>query len=111
MTQLGRNPGQVMQKMQSAMDPRMLQQMGGAQGMMKKSWSSDAEDAERYGSSDVAADGRRAGHDEDDEGVWQDGGRYGRPWRNGPIAAPEYAEDDGQREEGWPEMRGAARSE
>eukprot|EP00927_Polykrikos_kofoidii_P070411 TRINITY_DN6662_c0_g1_i1.p1 TRINITY_DN6662_c0_g1~~TRINITY_DN6662_c0_g1_i1.p1 ORF type:complete len:519 (-),score=127.40 TRINITY_DN6662_c0_g1_i1:117-1673(-) len=35
MTQLGRNPGQVMQKMQSAMDPRMLQQMGGAQGMMK----------------------------------------------------------------------------
>merc|ERR1719454_2269755 len=35
MTQLGRNPGQVMQKMQSAMDPRMLQQTGGAQGMMK----------------------------------------------------------------------------
>jgi len=35
MTQLGRNPGQVMQKMQSAMDPRMLQQMGGAQGMLK----------------------------------------------------------------------------
>merc|ERR1719335_12495 len=35
MTQLARNPGQVMQKMQSAMDPRMLQQMGGAQGMMK----------------------------------------------------------------------------
>merc|ERR1712032_1771166 len=35
MTQLGRNPGQVMQKMQSAMDPRMLQQLGGAQGMMK----------------------------------------------------------------------------
>merc|ERR1712182_111865 len=35
MTQLGRNPGQVMQKMQSAMDPRMLQQMGGAQNMMK----------------------------------------------------------------------------
>merc|ERR1719199_2455867 len=35
MTQLGRNPAQVMQKMQSAMDPRMLQQMGGAQGMMK----------------------------------------------------------------------------
>merc|ERR1719197_1526947 len=35
MTQLGRNPGQVMQKMQNAMDPRMLQQMGGAQGMMK----------------------------------------------------------------------------
>merc|ERR1719329_399367 len=35
MTQLGRNPGQVMQKMQGAMDPRMLQQMGGAQGMMK----------------------------------------------------------------------------
>merc|ERR1712032_397760 len=27
MTQLGRNPGQVMQKMQSAMDPRMLQQL------------------------------------------------------------------------------------
>merc|ERR1711877_62921 len=35
LTQLTRNPGQVMQKMQSAMDPRMLQQMGGAQGMMK----------------------------------------------------------------------------
>merc|ERR1711865_385195 len=35
MTQLGRNPGQMMQKMQSAMDPRMLQQMGGAQNMMK----------------------------------------------------------------------------
>jgi len=35
MTQLGRNPGAVMQKMQSAMDPRMLQQMGGAQNMMK----------------------------------------------------------------------------
>merc|ERR1712187_429711 len=35
MTQLGRNPAQVMQKMQGAMDPRMLQQMGGAQGMMK----------------------------------------------------------------------------
>merc|ERR1711972_868068 len=35
MTQLGRNPAQVMQKMQSAMDPRMLQQMGGAQNMMK----------------------------------------------------------------------------
>merc|ERR1719263_943597 len=35
MTQLMRNPGQVMQKMQSAMDPRMLQQMGGAQNMMK----------------------------------------------------------------------------
>merc|ERR1712176_248799 len=35
MTQLTRNPGQVMQKMQSAMDPRMLQQMGGAQNMMK----------------------------------------------------------------------------
>mmetsp|Transcript_75691 Transcript_75691/g.169744 ORF Transcript_75691/g.169744 Transcript_75691/m.169744 type:complete len:519 (-) Transcript_75691:15-1571(-) len=35
MTQLQRNPGQVMQKMQSAMDPRMLQQMGGAQNMMK----------------------------------------------------------------------------
>merc|ERR1740123_2941394 len=34
-TQLQRNPGQVMQKMQSAMDPRMLQQMGGAQNMMK----------------------------------------------------------------------------
>mmetsp|Transcript_2391 Transcript_2391/g.5519 ORF Transcript_2391/g.5519 Transcript_2391/m.5519 type:complete len:515 (+) Transcript_2391:60-1604(+) len=35
MTQLGRNPAQVMQKMQSAMDPRMLQQMGGVQNMMK----------------------------------------------------------------------------
>mmetsp|Transcript_99878 Transcript_99878/g.278983 ORF Transcript_99878/g.278983 Transcript_99878/m.278983 type:complete len:522 (+) Transcript_99878:87-1652(+) len=35
MTQLSRNPGQVMQKMQGAMDPRLLQQMGGAQGMMK----------------------------------------------------------------------------
>merc|ERR1719428_1071234 len=35
LTQLQRNPGQVMQKMQSAMDPRMLQQMGGAQNMMK----------------------------------------------------------------------------
>merc|ERR1712060_279011 len=35
MTQLGRNPAAVMQKMQSAMDPRMLQQMGGAQNMMK----------------------------------------------------------------------------
>mmetsp|Transcript_73330 Transcript_73330/g.166218 ORF Transcript_73330/g.166218 Transcript_73330/m.166218 type:complete len:520 (-) Transcript_73330:84-1643(-) len=35
MTQLGRNPGQVLQKMQSAIDPRMLQQMGGAQNMMK----------------------------------------------------------------------------
>merc|ERR1711972_345390 len=35
LTQLSRNPGQVMQKMQSAMDPRMLQQMGGAQNMMK----------------------------------------------------------------------------
>merc|ERR1719382_1709926 len=35
MTQLARNPGQVMQQMQGAMDPRMLQQMGGAQGMMK----------------------------------------------------------------------------
>merc|ERR1712176_1089824 len=34
MTQLSRNPAQVMQKMQSAMDPRMLQQMGGAQNMM-----------------------------------------------------------------------------
>merc|ERR1719223_2226038 len=35
MSQLTRNPGQMMQKMQSAMDPRMLQQMGGAQNMMK----------------------------------------------------------------------------
>merc|ERR1712087_318075 len=35
LTQLQRNPGQVMQKMQGAMDPRMLQQMGGAQNMMK----------------------------------------------------------------------------
>merc|ERR1740122_279512 len=35
LTQLQRNPGQVMQKMQSAMDPRMLQQIGGAQNMMK----------------------------------------------------------------------------
>merc|ERR1719326_1677123 len=35
LTQLSRNPAQVMQKMQSAMDPRMLQQMGGAQNMMK----------------------------------------------------------------------------
>merc|ERR1719272_807821 len=35
MTQLQRNPGQVMQKMQGAMDPRMLQQMGGAGNMMK----------------------------------------------------------------------------
>merc|ERR1711920_359873 len=35
MTQFGRNPGQIMQKMQSAMDPRLLQQMGGAQNMMK----------------------------------------------------------------------------
>mmetsp|Transcript_170510 Transcript_170510/g.546896 ORF Transcript_170510/g.546896 Transcript_170510/m.546896 type:complete len:541 (-) Transcript_170510:110-1732(-) len=35
MSQLQRNPGQVMQKMQSAMDPRMLQQMGGAGNMMK----------------------------------------------------------------------------
>merc|ERR1740129_492789 len=35
MTQLARNPGQVMQKMQSAMDPRMLHQFVGAQGMMK----------------------------------------------------------------------------
>merc|ERR1719205_454180 len=35
LTQLTRNPAQVLQKMQSAMDPRMLQQMGGAQGMMK----------------------------------------------------------------------------
>jgi signal recognition particle subunit SRP54 len=35
MTQLQRNPGQVMQKMQNSMDPRMLQQMGGAQNMMK----------------------------------------------------------------------------
>merc|ERR1719188_676821 len=34
-TQMARNPAQVMQKMQGAMDPRMLQQMGGAQGMMK----------------------------------------------------------------------------
>merc|ERR1719321_1665849 len=34
LTQLQRNPGQVMQKMQGAMDPRMLQQMGGAQNMM-----------------------------------------------------------------------------
>jgi len=35
LTQLTRNPGQVMQKMQGALDPRMLQQMGGAQNMMK----------------------------------------------------------------------------
>jgi len=35
MTQMTRNPGQMMQKMQSAMDPRMMQQMGGAQNMMK----------------------------------------------------------------------------
>merc|ERR1719450_1498756 len=35
MTQMARNPGQAMQKMQSAMDPRMLQQMGGAGNMMK----------------------------------------------------------------------------
>jgi len=35
MTQLTRNPGQAMQKLQSAMDPRMLQQMGGAGNMMK----------------------------------------------------------------------------
>merc|ERR1712050_51429 len=35
LTQLTRNPGQVMQKMQGAMDSRMLQQMGGAQNMMK----------------------------------------------------------------------------
>jgi len=35
LTQLQRNPGQVMQKMQSAMDPRMLQHMGGPQNMMK----------------------------------------------------------------------------
>merc|ERR1719199_885116 len=34
MTQLQRNPGQVMQKMQNSMDPRMLQQMGGAGNMM-----------------------------------------------------------------------------
>merc|ERR1719293_546245 len=35
MTQLARNPAQVMQKMQGAMDPRMAQMMGGPQGMMK----------------------------------------------------------------------------
>lgn len=35
LSQLMRNPGQVMQKMTGAMDPRMLQQMGGAQNMMK----------------------------------------------------------------------------
>merc|ERR1712146_522218 len=35
LTQLQRNPGQVMQKMQSAMDPRVLQQMGGAHNMVK----------------------------------------------------------------------------
>merc|ERR1719401_1073962 len=35
LTQLQRNPDQVMKKMQGAMDPRMLQQMGGAGNMMK----------------------------------------------------------------------------
>lgn len=34
MTQMMRNPKQMMQKMQGMMDPRMLQQMGGAQNMM-----------------------------------------------------------------------------
>merc|ERR550514_2356709 len=34
MTQMMRNPKQMMQKMQGMMDPRMLKQMGGAQNMM-----------------------------------------------------------------------------
>ena len=33
--QLMRNPGQIMQQLSKAMDPRMLQQMGGAENMMK----------------------------------------------------------------------------
>merc|ERR1719498_308582 len=37
LTQLSRNPGQVMQKMQGAMDPRMLQQMGCAGNMTQLS--------------------------------------------------------------------------
>eukprot|EP00933_Yihiella_yeosuensis_P072076 TRINITY_DN80368_c0_g1_i1.p1 TRINITY_DN80368_c0_g1~~TRINITY_DN80368_c0_g1_i1.p1 ORF type:complete len:519 (+),score=131.99 TRINITY_DN80368_c0_g1_i1:101-1657(+) len=35
LTQLTRNPAQAMQKMQGALDPRMLQQMGGAGNMME----------------------------------------------------------------------------
>merc|ERR1719264_84561 len=42
LTQLQRNPGQVMQKMQSAMDPKMLQHMGGARKMMKEFGNMDA---------------------------------------------------------------------
>merc|ERR1711957_539959 len=74
----------------------------------QKSSPGDAENAERYGPSHVAANGRCAEYDEDDEGVWQDGGRrhgrHGRPWGHGPCAAPEHAEDDGRYEEG-PEVR------
>ena len=33
--QIARNPNQVMQQLSKAMDPRMLQQMGGAENMMK----------------------------------------------------------------------------
>ena len=32
--QMQRNPNQVMQQLHKAMDPRMLQQMGGAQNLM-----------------------------------------------------------------------------
>lgn len=34
MQQMMRNPNQMMQNMQKAMDPRMLKQMGGSQNMM-----------------------------------------------------------------------------
>ena len=34
MAQLQRNPQAVMKNLQGAMDPRMMQQMGGSQGMM-----------------------------------------------------------------------------
>lgn len=34
MTQLMRNPNQLMQNMQKAVDPRILKQMGGTQNMM-----------------------------------------------------------------------------
>merc|ERR1711959_226095 len=49
MANLNRNPKQVMQKLQSCVDPMMLQQMGGAQNMfnlMKQMESMDEEGGE-----------------------------------------------------------------
>merc|ERR1712190_83599 len=52
MANLNRNPKQVMNKLQNCMDPRMLQQMGGAQNMFNLMKQMDSIENESGGGSE-----------------------------------------------------------